>query len=290
MSILGKIASSFINVYTSNRHIFSVLLLIGKLPLVLPILHFIWRIVGTKDSQLVDVQGFKMYTNPKEPLMSLCLQGRGCWEPTETEIFKGLLKPGMTVVDIGANIGYYSLIASKLVGDLGKVYAFEPSTDVYETLQRNVAVNESHNIIPICKAITDKVGFINLYLSSSPSNNSITGKGKYISVPCTTIDHEFEGQKIDIIKMDIEGAEALALAGMQRVIKDNLGLVLLTEVYPIGLKATGFSPESYVTELLKWFDISVVDEKRHRLVPCISLNEVEAIMLQKPVITLVGMA
>jgi len=286
-SVLGKVASVFLGTYMGNRRIFSVMLAVGKLPFVLPILHCIWQTFGLKKAQLIDVQGFRMYTDPKEPLMSLCLQGNGCWEPAETAIFRGLVKPGMTVVDIGANIGYYSLLALSLVGASGKVYAFEPSVDIYETLKRNIEVNEGKNVTPICKAVTDKAGFINFYLSPSPSNNSISGKGKYISVPCTTLDNELAGVKVDVIKMDIEGAEALALAGMHSVIKNNPNLVLLTEVYPLGLEATGSSLELYVTELLQWFEVNLIDEKKHQLIPCESLEKVQEIMLKKSLLVLV---
>jgi len=242
---------------------------IGNLPLVTPIWYLVWRAFGTSEDDLFDVQGFRMYTDPKDSIICPRLAGIGCWEPTETEIFKKLVKPGMTVVDIGANIGYYSLMASRLVGETGKVYAFEPFERTYGILNRNIEVNGFKNITALRKAVLNRVGTMTLHCAKySPANVSITETGASFDVPCTTIDHEFEGIKIDVIKMDIEGAEALVLAGMQNVIRNNPNLILITEVYPRVLEIAGSTLKEYVLMLYEWFDVMIIDEKRHRLVPC----------------------
>lgn len=266
-SLLGRMASPFIGTP------------IGRLSIVRQVWHWLWGILGPKGSQLLDVQGFKMYTDPKDSAIAPQLLSKGCWEPFETEIFKGLIKPGMNVVDIGANIGYYSLLASRLVGESGKVYAFEPFENTFEILERNVVVNGLYNIFPIRKAILDKVGVMRLYFSPyTPACNSVTGKGKFALVPCTTLDQEMKGCKVDVIKMDIEGAEALAFGGMQTIIQNNSKLVLLTEIFSEALTMAGSSFETYVTGLLKWFEVKVIEERKHRITTCGSVEQVKGLM------------
>lgn len=261
---------------------------IGNLPLVIPAWHLVWKIFGSKQSELVDVQGYRMYTDPKDSAISPQLISKGCWEPFETEIFKGLIKPGMTVVDIGANIGYYSLLAAKLVGTSGKVYAFEPFNDTCDILTRSIAVNRMKNVTLVRKAVTNKIGNTRLYFGKyTPACNNLNGKGDFINVPCATLDHELRDVQIDLIKMDIEGAEEKAFEGMQTIIRNNSNLILVTEVFPEALKKAGSSFEAYVSKLLEWFDIRVIEERKHRLTPCESLDQVQNLMSRKMLLNLV---
>lgn len=275
-NLLGKVVAPFIGTG------------IGTLPLVIPAWHLVWKVFGTREAQLVDVQGFKMYTDPKDSAISPQLLSKGCWEPYETEVFKGLIKPGMTVVDIGANIGYYSLLAATLVGKSGKVYALEPFGATCDILARSIAVNGMQNVALIRKAVTNEVGTARLYFDKyTPACNNLNGKGEFVTIPCTTLDHELKGCKVDVIKMDIEGAEAKALVGMQGIIRDNPNVILVTEVYPEALRKAGSSVEEYVTKLLEWFDIRVIEEKKHRLAPCKSLEQVQKLMSGKMLLNLV---
>lgn len=261
---------------------------IGNLPLVIPAWHLVWKLFGAKKSQLVDVQGFKMYTDPQDSAISPQLLSKGCWEPFETEVFKGLIKPGMTVVDIGANIGYYSLLASRLVGELGKVYAFEPFGDTCDILARSIAVNGMQNVSLVRKAVTNEIGYARLYFGKyTPACNNLNGKGDFITVSCTTLDSELRSGKIDLIKMDIEGAEVKALVGMQRIIRDNPDLILVTEVFPEALQKAGTSFITYVAILLELFDVKVIEEKKHQLTPCNTLEQIQKLMSGKMLLNLV---
>jgi FkbM family methyltransferase len=274
-NLLGKITAPFIGTG------------IGELPFVIPAYHLLWQILKPKDSQLVDVQGFKMYTDPKDSAISPQLLSKGCWEPVETEIFTRLVKSGMTVVDIGANIGYYSLLAAKLVGTSGKVYAFEPFASTFNILERNIAVNEYSHVISICKAVTNKNSSARMYFGKyTPACNSLMGKGEFVNVKSTTLDSEIKG-KVDLIKMDIEGAEVLAFEGMQTIIRDNPHIILITEVFPKALLKAGSSFEEYVTKLLNQFDVKVIEEKKRLLTTCVSLGEVRELMSGKMLLNLV---
>ncbi len=261
---------------------------IGNIPLVKPVWYLAWRIFGTKKSELIDVQDFKMYTDPKDMIIGPRLTGSGCWEPYETQIFKELVKPGMTVIDVGANIGYYSLMASKLVGEKGKVYAFEPFESTCDILAHSIKANDFRNIEIVRKAVTNEVGLKRFYYDKySPACNNINGKGSYTMMPCTTLDCELGATKVDVIKMDIEGAEALAFAGMKSIVNHNPYLILVTEVYPKALKRSGSSFEEYVGILLERFDVKVIEEKKQRLTPCETLEQVKRLMAGKMLLNMV---
>jgi len=145
----------------------------------------------------------------------------GCvWERYKTEIFKNILKKGMIVVDVGANIGYYSLIMAKSVGKDSLVYAFEPELSNYDLLVKNINLNK---IVPVKKAIADKNGIVNLYFEKdrmvNPSfskenvlatpKHDILRRGGVVQVEAITLDDFFQktvgGYKVDIIKVYSEG-------------------------------------------------------------------------------------
>src|SRR5258708_4586206 len=113
----------------------------------------------------VVVQGQRMWLDDKD---SLELATREIYEPMETRLFKKEIKPGQTVLDIGANIGYYTLIAAKLVGPSGKVYAFEPDPTNFKILKKNVERNGHSNVVLVNQAVADKNKKVRLYLN--PAN------------------------------------------------------------------------------------------------------------------------
>ena len=100
----------------------------------------------------------------------------GVNEKYETELFKKMVQDGMVVVDIGANIGYYTLIAAKLVGNKGIVYAFEPEPSNYELLCQNIAINGYTNVVPIEKAVSKTSGKTKLYVNAALTMSLPLGK------------------------------------------------------------------------------------------------------------------
>jgi FkbM family methyltransferase len=248
---------------------------IGKMPLVWDIYKLIWMLYRPNSNTPIKVQDNLMYFDKNDYIMAPQLFSTGYWEKFETETFKQFIHEGMTIIDIGANIGYYSLIASKLTGKEGQVYAFEPIPNTYEILQKNIELNKLTNVKTYQKAVIDHKGFIKLHIDNrSPASNSITGNGKYINVSTIALDDLFTDTHIDIIKMDIEGSEALALEGMYYTIKNNPRLKIFTEVCDKKLKKAGSSLEDYVNDLLRWFNIAVIDEQKKELIYCELVRDV----------------
>jgi FkbM family methyltransferase len=185
------------------------------------------------------------------------------YEPLETQMFINLLKPGMTVIDIGANTGYYTLIAALSVGETGRIVAFEPYPGNVEILSRNVELNRLDNVTIEAYAISDLDGVVKLYLSNINAGDHRIYDGKddelfnvgrsrqMINVFATTLDSYInsKGIEVDLIKMDVQGAEYVALQGMKETLKVNQDIILMTEYWPHGLERCGTEPIEFLHEL-----------------------------------------
>lgn len=176
----------------------------------------------------------------------------GCYEAGVTHLITRTLRPGDTFIDIGANVGYYTVIAGALVGPTGTVHSFEPIQEIFAALQANVALNSLHNVQTNRTAVSDKEGDLELYRAAAGNNGTGSiiqrpaSPGPLIRCPAVTLDAYMrrEGdQPIRLVKMDIEGAEIFALRGMAGLLASPHGPDLICEVVPHLIQATGHTPE-----------------------------------------------
>src|SRR5262249_15912979 len=129
------------------------------------------------------------------------------YEPFETELLLGHLNPGDVVLDLGANLGYYTLLFARRVGPTGKVFAFEPDPDNFALLEENVARNGYDNMVLARKAASDKSGTAQLYRSADNQGDQrlydTDGKRPCIEVESITLDEFFADYagRIDLVKM-----------------------------------------------------------------------------------------
>jgi FkbM family methyltransferase len=218
----------------------------------------------------------------------------GTYEETTTRLFKRLVKPGMVVVDLGAHIGWYTLLAARSVGETGRVYAFEPSQANFLFLLRNLDLNGIHNVIPVRKAVSNTTGPMTLFLGQHGRTglntlypNRFTG-GDVVTIEAITLDDFFEKEgwpRIDLVKMDIEGAEPAALEGMTRLIQKMDSMKLIVEFFPTTLQAAGASPQQFLERLLGLgLSVQVINEKLepldvHRLIAQLSSGPLVANLL-----------
>ena len=225
------------------------------------------------------VQGHRMWLDDKDTLE---LGRRGIYEPTETDLLKRELKPGQTFVDIGANIGYYTLIAARLVGPAGRVFAFEPDPANFALLKKNVERNGYDNVVLVGKAVSDRTRSARLYRSETNRGDhrlydSRDGR-KSLRVQAAALDDFFlnRDKTIHLIKMDIQGAEAAALAGMKALVRKNRRLKLITEFSPTALKNSGSKPSQYLKNLgkmgFKFWEISEKEKSLRLVKPPALLN------------------
>ncbi len=153
----------------------------------------------------------------------------GSYEYEKRIIFERTVREGSIVYDIGANVGFYSLLASELVGKKGKVFAFEPNPRNLYYLKKHLELNKVSNVQILEYAVSDKNEIIMFDETESPSTGHISSKGNLI-VNSVTLDSLTSDGKIllpDFIKVDIEGAESDFLRGAINILKNSRPVIFL---------------------------------------------------------------
>ena len=203
--------------------------------------------IVTSDTEgvLVKKLGFRIFINPRlTPVKWIEIIRKGAYERHFVKLFQKECKKGMTVLDVGAQYGYYSFLAAKLVGPKGKVFSFEPDPKSYSLLLKGIKANNFKNIVPVCKAISNINGSMNITLPYMNPTREVS-----FSVKTVSLDDFFKYIDIDIIKMDIDGAETFALKGMREILKRDLKIFL--ELHPDFIRDFGGSPVVCVNALLQ---------------------------------------
>jgi FkbM family methyltransferase len=211
--------------------------------------NFLLRTAGSQKEVLVN--GRRMFVDLWDSAVSTHLFVSKTWEPEETRLVSSLLREGDVFVDVGANVGYFTLVASDAVGKSGKVFAFEPEPKNFSLLRKNVQVNKCANARCEQKAVTGTDYPVELYLSSFNYEDYNRGRQRArTQVEGVTLDSYFApGTRVDFIKMDVQGAEYFALQGMKRVLRDNPDIVLMMEFWPHGLQEAGVEPSRLLEEI-----------------------------------------
>ena len=176
----------------------------------------------------------------------------GIYEKKEIDFWIKFVNNKKVLFDIGTNVGYFSLVASRLVNKIdGKIYAFEPISHTYERAKLNISLNNYRNIILNKIAISDRDDKIqinigndeNWGMSSITNHDYLSGSSEIVET--TTLDNfvaKNHIKEIDIIKIDIEGSEIYALKGMQNVLSEIRPVVLI-EILENSLKKVNSSKE-----------------------------------------------
>ncbi len=194
-----------------------------------------------------DVEGSKMLADPRDEVITPWLK-KGVWEPVETALFRSEIHAGDVVVDVGANVGYFTLIASQLVGDTGQVWAFEPDPDAFDLLRRNVELNGYKNVNLVPKALGAEPGTLKLFRHATNRGDHRVydpGDGREaVDVEVTTLDKVFTaGTKIDVIKIDTQGAECAVAAGASKTLERGTDMAVIMEYTPHYIRQMGQDPQ-----------------------------------------------
>lgn len=223
---------------------------------------------------MVEVDGLRMFVKANDSVGAALLVN-GSWEEYESQLFTEFIKPGMVVVDCGANVGFHTLLAARGVGDSGKVVAFEPDPINFGLLNRNVEANGfSGRVILINAALSDHAGSAQLFSDSGNSGNHSLdssnvhlGEGS-VTVPLVRLSDALVAKgidKVDVMKMDVQGSEGLLLSGFNSLMDRNL-IAIFTEFWPYGLRNLGTNPVDFINDLRrKGFTLKVIDQKCKRL-------------------------
>lgn len=212
----------------------------------------------------IPVDGLRIYHNGHRLLAPGLAMG--WYEPELTQLFKKLAAPGMTVLDVGANIGFFTLQGARLVGRNGKVWAFEPIPEVNELLQKSVKENGFEDRVHVlAQAVSNTSGIVRLHINAAETVLSslyedavahqiheVPGQNQSVDVPCTTLDAwaaSHNWPRVDLVKVDVEGSEEAVLEGMVELSRKNRQMKLFIEFNSRTLRIANATPEDFFAAL-----------------------------------------
>lgn len=229
----------------------------------------------------VRVQGHLMVLDDRDTLE---LATREVYEPLETGLLLRYVVPGTLVVDIGANIGYYTLLAARATGPGGQVIAFEPEPANRHLLSTNIALNGYGNVEVRAEAVSDREGEARLFLNDVNRGDHRLidpGDGRpSVRVKTVTLDTALKNVQAGraFVKMDVQGHEWNAFQGMRETLARVPQVALVTEFWPRGLSASGADPRRLPEALRQdGFDLYLVDEKVGHIRPVTEDEAVAAV-------------
>lgn len=180
-------------------------------------------------------------------LVFLALHRVGLMGKEELPLVEKLVEPGMQILDIGANIGLYTLLLARLTGEAGHVFAFEPEPNLFSVLCENCAANNAVNVTPFQCAAGDANGRATFQRATFNSGDNRLGGSKpgaqSIEVEVARLDEVLTVPTVQFIKLDVQGHELAALTGMDRLLESSPDVRVLFEFWPAGLRAANAMPE-----------------------------------------------
>lgn len=199
-------------------------------------------------------------TNPNESHILTFLRGGMSYEPDVTRIVQKILEPGDVFVDVGANVGYFTMLGSALVGPEGKVFAFEPDPKNIARIRHHCENNRVDNVEIISRPASDSVAEVNFWFNKSSSGgNALWNPGEYFGDPqfndgysvmkSTTLADEFSTKgltNVKLVKIDTEGAEHAILRGTEGWLKNQSIPYIIAEMNTFGLQKLGTSVDSFI--------------------------------------------
>jgi FkbM family methyltransferase len=199
---------------------------------------------------------------------------KGQRESLMATLLEDAVRPGTTVIDVGAYIGHFTLLAARAAGPSGRTYAFEPDPRDYSWLVRNVEVNGfTDRVATEAVAVTGRTGTALLHLArQDTSQSSIVFPRDAIDsvrVPTVALDAHLTSEgEVSVVKIDVEGAEMEALDGMERTLASSPDVSLFIEVNPRALEAAGSSTRVLLDRLRDLgFEYRLIDEPQQTLAP-----------------------
>jgi FkbM family methyltransferase len=211
----------------------------------------------------------------QDQFVSRRIREEGVWEPYETSLLLALLQPGDVFVDVGANIGYFSVLAASVVGAEGAVFAFEPDPDNCRLLQASADLNGQQQLITVVEAgLADTQGEGHLFLSEDNlgDHQIYAADTSRDSVPIALYngsDYLAERlDRIDLVKVDTQGSEFQVMVGLLPLLRTLPRIPrMIIELTPFSLREAGASGRALI-ELLATLGepLWIIDHIEHRLV------------------------
>ena len=206
-------------------------------------------------SREVKVWGYRLTATTFDRLLNLWLHRFGLMGANEKRLFEASLRSGMHVVDIGANQGLYTMHYSRLVGETGRVYAFEPDPELFAVAQSNCRTNGIGNVELHNLALGSSAGHMTLFRSRVNAGDNRLARSQHpawfkgTEVLVARLDEILAGKRVDFIKMDVQGWEFEVLKGMEQVLRNNPEVQMYLEFWPLGLSNAGCEPVKFLEHL-----------------------------------------
>ncbi len=241
-------------------------------PGLMRLIAFVCGALQPKGPIQIELENMDLCLNGQDSVMTPEILVQRTHEPDETALLKKQLKPGMTFIDLGANIGYFTVIAAQCVGAEGKVYAFEPDPTNHAYLNKNISLNRLQNIETVSKVVLNISGPAILYLDEGnfgghtcAKENIQTRVANQLQVNAVTLD-DFAAEKnirVDFLKMDIQGSEGLALEKAVETIR-RFPVKIMMEFWPAGLRRMGTDPAELLASLSRTFSFEIVGASQEK--------------------------
>jgi FkbM family methyltransferase len=204
--------------------------------------------------------GYLMLLDARDLSLSLHIGATGSYEEYIGQTLISLLRPGMTFVDVGANIGYFSLLGAMIVGAGGRVVAYEPDPDICAILKKNFLLNSYRWGEARQAALTDKggTGFLHRAENGSGWSTMIWPafpagmRDVSLEVPTATLDDDLAAlglSRVDVVKIDAQGSEGLIWNGMKATVRNNPQIAIICEFLPARIAASGVDPRRMLDEI-----------------------------------------
>lgn len=239
--------------------------------------NFFFRFIWPGEN-IIYVQGSKMFidVNEPNPNMRKTFQAYGLnliHEEATTALFKKVVKEGDIIIDVGANIGYFSLLAARISGQKGKVYSFEPEPTNFKYLSKNIQINNYIQVSTYQKAVSNKEGQVKLFICPYDSGHhtinqsqgiksyrhGCSGEITEIEIDAVALDNFLakESERVDLVKIDAEGAEMLVIEGMKNILIRNKRIKVFLEFFPLLITGMESSPERLINFLLNELSFNI---------------------------------
>lgn len=189
--------------------------------------------------------GLLLYVDPQDETMSAHLIGYGYWEPNVYQVVSSLAKPGDVIVEVGANVGYYTVAMGAMVGASGQIHSFEANARLARMVERSAYINGmTDRIVVHPKAVVGEAGVVRFERSRKRSGwghvsqqaEAVFDDSEIVEVEATTLD-SLELSRVDLLRLDAEGSEPLILEGAADILARNPDLKICMEWDPIQMRA-----------------------------------------------------
>ena len=210
------------------------------------------------DAALVTLHdGHFLYVDPQDDSVSAHLIARGLWEFWVDQAVRGLVRPGDRIIEVGANVGYFTVLMASLIGSEGRITSFEANPMLADLVRRSLSLNGYLDRVMVrAEAASDTVGVLDFVTcrKSNGGGHILAGAGDFgadsihVSAPCTTLDAAFPTGAVDLIRIDAEGAEGLVFRGARDLIARSPEIRICMEWDTVQMSA-----RTSVVELIDFF-------------------------------------